>query len=69
MTFSNRPLQPPAHSSSINLLIIIIVIILDDSDHHTRSRGIAREKDRFVKSWVTHVMCDIYFLDVMVYHK
>ena len=45
MSISNRPLQPPAHSSSINLLIIII-IILDDSDHHTRSRGIARERER-----------------------
>ena len=41
MSISNRPLQPPAHSSSINLLIII----LDDSDHHTRSRGIARERE------------------------
>ena len=42
MSINNRPLQPPTHSSSINLLIII----LDDSDHHTRSRGIARERER-----------------------
>ena len=46
MSISNRPLQPPTHSSNINLFILIIIIILDDSDHHTRSRGIARERER-----------------------
>ena len=46
MSISNRPLQPPTHSSNINLFILIIIIILDYSDHHTRSRGIARERER-----------------------
>ena len=45
MSISNRPLQPPTHASSINLRIIISIIILDYSDHHTRSRWIARERE------------------------
>ena len=53
MSISNRPLQPPAHSSSIDLLIIIIIIILDDSDHHTRSRGIAREREIAAKKTIS----------------
>ena len=42
MSISNPPLQPPTHASNITNVIFIIIIILDDSDHHTRSRGIAR---------------------------
>ena len=44
MSIRNRPLQPPAHSLSIDFLIIMI--ILDDSDHHTRLPGRARERER-----------------------
>ena len=58
MSISNRPLQPPTHSSNINLFILIIIIILDYSDHHTRSRGIARERERS-----SHV----YFLSTSIF--
>ena len=47
MSISNRPVQPPTHSSNINIFILIIIIILDDSDHHTRSRGVAKERERY----------------------
>ena len=46
MSISNRPLQPPTHSSNINLFILIIIIILDDSVRVRSSYSFARDCKR-----------------------
>ena len=44
LSISNRPLQPPTQSPSINFFIIIIVLY--ESDNHTHSRVIRGERER-----------------------